>query len=41
VEYEWAKDNKERRIQLWNQARAIFKNLGADMEVDRMVKLPS
>jgi hypothetical protein len=41
AKYEWGRDYKEQGKPLWNEARDIFENLGLDMEVDRMVKLPS
>jgi class 3 adenylate cyclase/tetratricopeptide (TPR) repeat protein len=39
--YEFSRKNKEHGVELWEQARAIFKKLGAGREVERMEQRPS
>ena len=39
--YELRRGNRERGTQLWEEARSIFKKLGAQMEVERMADMPS
>jgi tetratricopeptide (TPR) repeat protein len=39
--YELRQGNKQRGIQLWEEARTIFEKLGAQMEVERMADVPA
>ena len=39
--YELRGGNREHGLKMWEQARDIFKDLGAEMEVERMAKVPT
>jgi hypothetical protein len=38
--YELSQDNRERGLELWEEAKALFEKVGADFEVARMQELP-
>ena len=38
--YEWRDGHTERGVKMWKQAREIFDELGAELEVERMAGLP-
>ena len=39
--YEFRRENKERAIEMWQEAREIFEKIDAHMEVERMGEFPS
>jgi predicted ATPase/class 3 adenylate cyclase len=39
--YEFKRENKQRAVEMWQEARQIFEKLDARMEVERMSELPS
>jgi tetratricopeptide (TPR) repeat protein len=41
AKYELGRNNRERGVKLWEEARSIFEKLGARFEVERMAELPS